>query len=251
MPTKKKQTKKTQTTSVKVERPAESSKTKTTNMNFFDKVQQDITNNQSRLNLLLGVLIILVIAVLLFNYFKRPESSIGSADQTQQTQSGTQYTIQSGDTLFLIAQKFYGDGYQFNKIADANGISDPNSITVGQNIIIPAADETPSPSASAMSSASPTASPSDMASPSPSATVAPTMTPAPTATPAPQSTMSNDQTAWGTKISTKTYTVQPGDWLSTIAGRTYGDIYAFDKIAKANNISNPNEIEVGTVLQLP
>jgi nucleoid-associated protein YgaU len=39
--------------------------------------------------------------------------------------------------------------------------------------------------------------------------------------------------------------------LSKIAGRAYGDVYQFDKIAKANNITDPNNIEVGTVLKIP
>ncbi len=58
-------------------------------------------------------------------------------------------------------------------------------------------------------------------------------------------------TIWGDKIDGNTYTVVTGDWLSTIAGRAYGDVMAFQKIASANNIANPDLIEPGTVLTIP
>jgi 5'-nucleotidase len=62
---------------------------------------------------------------------------------------------------------------------------------------------------------------------------------------------SANATMWGDKITGTSYTVQAGDWLSKIAGRAYGDVMAYQKIAEANKITNPDTIEVGTVLQLP
>jgi len=55
----------------------------------------------------------------------------------------------------------------------------------------------------------------------------------------------------GSSITAGTYIVQRGDSLSQIAGRAYGDIFAFDKIAKANNIANPNLITPEVVLRIP
>lgn len=49
----------------------------------------------------------------------------------------------------------------------------------------------------------------------------------------------------------ETYTVKSGDTLSKIAQYYYGDMYAYDKIAQANNIDNPNLIEPGQVLVIP
>lgn len=46
------------------------------------------------------------------------------------------HTVQPGDTLFLIAQRF---GTSVDAIAKANGISDPNVIEVGQVLQIPPA----------------------------------------------------------------------------------------------------------------
>ena len=49
------------------------------------------------------------------------------------------YTVQAGDTLSEIAQKFYGDGSRdsYAKIARANNISNPDLIKVGQKLQIP------------------------------------------------------------------------------------------------------------------
>lgn len=48
------------------------------------------------------------------------------------------YTIESGDTLWAIAERFYGDGNQYQRIADANGIPNPDAINAGQVLTIPA-----------------------------------------------------------------------------------------------------------------
>ena len=48
------------------------------------------------------------------------------------------HTVQSGDTLWAIAKKYYGNGAQYTKIASANGIGNPNLIHPGQIFIIPA-----------------------------------------------------------------------------------------------------------------
>ena len=48
------------------------------------------------------------------------------------------YTVQSGDTLWGIAKKFYGNGSQYTKIVSANPqISNPNLIYAGQVFNIP------------------------------------------------------------------------------------------------------------------
>ncbi|MFE7797448.1 LysM peptidoglycan-binding domain-containing protein [Nocardia sp. NPDC057440] len=47
------------------------------------------------------------------------------------------HTVVGGDTLFRLAQQFYGNGELFPVIAAANGIIDPNRISVGRTLIIP------------------------------------------------------------------------------------------------------------------
>ncbi len=47
------------------------------------------------------------------------------------------YTVESGDTLWAIAEQFYGDGSKYQTIADASGISNPDLIYPGQVLTIP------------------------------------------------------------------------------------------------------------------
>lgn len=212
------------------------------NGSFLQKIQKDLENKQSLLSLVLGVLILIVVGVLIFNYFNRSAGEIGPSDQT--SISNTQkvadvskdnlpgkYTVKEGDSLFLIAQNYYGDGYQYTKIAETNKLADPNFIQTDQILDIPKLDLGSQNNPTSTTSATLNADLSDQKGLGTGG--------------------ATNQTIWGETITENTYTVVKGDWLSTIAGRAYGDIYAFDKIAKANNIANPNEIEPGLSLKIP
>lgn len=194
-------------------------------------------NSQSKLSMVLGALIVLVIGVLVFNYFNKNKADLGPAQQTQQLADVSadklpgKYTVKEGDTLFLIAEKYYNDGEKFTEIAKANNLSDVNAIETGQALEIPKLA-------------------SDVAQASMEPSVAPSVEPSATPTPV-LGTGGADTTVWGAKIDSDTYTVVEGDWLSTISARAYGDIYSYQKIAEANNIPNPDLIYPGQVLKLP
>lgn len=48
----------------------------------------------------------------------------------------TTHIVEEGETLYLIASKYLGDGNLYTKIAADNGIENPNMIVQGQEIII-------------------------------------------------------------------------------------------------------------------
>ncbi|MDO8498855.1 MAG: LysM domain-containing protein [bacterium] len=192
---------------------------------FIDKISSEVNSNQSYLNLILGLLIILVAGVLVFNYLKKSEPSLGPAQETtaEETQKDVKpedlpgkYTVKTGDTLFRIAEAYYKDGWKFAQIAAVNKLVNADIIGVGQILEIPKVEEEKAELAGSTGTGGAT-----------------------------------NSTIWGDKIEGDTYTVEEGDWLSKIAGRAYGDILAFDKIAKANNITNPDIIEPGTILKIP
>lgn len=58
-----------------------------------------------------------------------------------QTSGARIYTVQQGDTLSKLSQKFYGNANDYMKIFNANKdkLKDPNRINVGQELKIPAA----------------------------------------------------------------------------------------------------------------
>ncbi|MFE3053578.1 LysM peptidoglycan-binding domain-containing protein [Nocardia sp. NPDC059239] len=47
------------------------------------------------------------------------------------------YTVEPGDTLWAIAERFYGDGNRYQEIANASGIDNPDLIQPGQVLTIP------------------------------------------------------------------------------------------------------------------
>lgn len=189
----------------------------TRNLRLFDRLQEDIQKNSSYLNLILGALIVIVLGVLVFNYFNRgrlgPSQQAGPQTQgdISKDQLPGKYTVKQGDTLFTIAQKYYDDGFKYPKLVESNKLANENLIEVGQVLEISKLEEKETQGIGG----------------------------------------AENQTIWGEKISSDTYTVSEGDWLSKIAGRAYGDPLVYDRIVKANNLQNPDLIEVGQVLKIP
>ena len=69
------------------------------------------------------------------------ELTIPSFAQTDSTASSTiednSYTVAKGDSLWTIAVRAYGDGYQWSKIAQANNLHNPNLIHPGNKLQLP------------------------------------------------------------------------------------------------------------------
>ncbi len=65
-----------------------------------------------------------------------------AAAATAKPAGAQEYTIQTGDTLARIAQKYYGDVMKWTRIFEANKqtLKTPNTIFVGQKILIPLDD---------------------------------------------------------------------------------------------------------------
>jgi LysM repeat protein len=121
------------------------------------------------------------------------------------------YVIAEGDDLWYIAEKFYGSGFNAYDISMANKITDSSLIETGTKIIIP--DVKPR-----------------------------------------QPTVGDILNGASTDQVTYTegkYVVQPGDSLSIIAQKVYGDLYAWPRIMNANNLATPDQIEAGMVLIIP
>ena len=211
---------------------------KTTNSSYFDKIESDIKTNQSTLSLVLGALIVLIVGVLLFNYFNRDKEELGPSQQTTDSMEDVapenlpgKYTVKEGDTLFLIAENYYKDGYKYAEIAKENSLVNVDSIEVGQVLEIPRLEiaDTQADEIIATTDAEIVKVEEEVE----------------------KATGGGDTTIWGPKIEANEYTVVEGDWLSTIAARAYGDIMAYTKIAEANSIKNPDLITPGMNLKLP
>lgn len=170
-------------------------------------------NSESLVSMFLGGLVVILAAVLAFNYFKNqnsqnltenaPELSEEiSEDATAAVKLPTTHTIVAGETLWSIAEKYYNNGFSYKEIAAANNIGDAKNLKVGTKLTIPI-----------------------------------------TQVAAPLNVIN--------RIDGTSYTVVKGDSLWQISVRAYNDGYRWLEIAKANNLTNPGIIHSGNVLTIP
>lgn len=183
---------------------------------MWKKLIKDFNLADSYISMGLGLLVVIIAGILLFNYFQgRGKPSITEtgeqiSEEQEEKQSAaelpTTHTVAENENLWTIAEKYYHSGYNWIDIAKANNLSDANLIEVGQQLSIP--EVTP---ILAQTQEQPTA-PSNV----------------------PES-----------------YTVKKGDNLWKIAVSIYQNGYRWVDIARANNLANPNIIHSGNVLILP
>jgi LysM repeat protein len=65
------------------------------------------------------------------------EEAVAATPEPEPAPAARTYTVESGDTLWAISERFYGDGSKYQIIADASGISNPDLIQPGQVLTIP------------------------------------------------------------------------------------------------------------------
>jgi nucleoid-associated protein YgaU len=174
--------------------------------------------NESTISMVLGALVIIIVSVLVVNYFK--DRSGGTlpfltkeGEEVSTTFQAKSYTVAKGDNLWTIAEKQYGSGYNWIDIAFENKLNNPNAITEGQVLTLPSV-EVRKPVAV-------------------------------------EKTETVSQAKAGQVVSGETYTVIKGDNLWNIAVRAYGDGFKWTEIAKANKLVNPDLIHPGNVFVLP
>lgn len=178
--------------------------------------------NESTISMVLGAVVIVVVGILVVNYFKKTDQGeivpSATTEKEEVAKIGEKHTVQKGETLWSIAQDAYGSGYNWVDIAKENGLTNPGDINEGQELSIPSVE---SKLATIMEKETKTEV---------------------------QETQAESDT---TKISGATYTVVKGDCLWDIAVRAYGDGYKWAEIARENNLKNPNLIHSGNILTLP
>lgn len=178
---------------------------------LFKKIQR----SESYISMAVGLLVVVVIGVTLFNFLRSrggnvtlpgiQAPSITETEEAQKTELPAKHTVAQGESLWKIAMKYYDSGYNWVSIAQENKLSLPDIIFVGQELRIPKAE---------------------------------TIKPPPP----------RREVAMETVTS---YVVVRGDSLWKIASRLYGDGYSWVRIARTNRLANPNKIFVGSRLTIP
>ena len=162
--------------------------------------------------MVLGAVVIVIVGILIVNYFKDKGGNgtiTETSSQTSQTEETKVHTVTKGETLWSIAEDSFGSGYNWVDIKSANNLK-TETIEVGQKLTIP--DVTPKQ---------------------------------------PTSTNKVAMITTGKTISGTTYTVVKGDTLWSISVRAYGNGYKWSEIARENKLVHPNIIHSGNVLTLP
>lgn len=166
---------------------------------------------------LIGLTIFIILASFLVSFIKLPAVRISQRSTEQNKPESSEkkaprtHVVKEGEHLWKIAEEAYGSGYNAYDIALANNITNPGLIYLGQVLVLPSL------------------------------------------TPKESTTGEVVAAATTEKVEKKinTYVVKEGDYLWKIAEEAYGDGYAWPKIAKANNITNPDFIFKETTLIIP
>ena len=131
------------------------------------------------------------------------------------------HTIQSGESISMLAQKYYGDLGKFQIIAEYNQLEDASKVRVGQEIKVPVVEGIPF-----------FAEPEE------------TITPA--------EEISKPSVAEVVPVKKFIiHTVQSGESLSKLALRYYGDYKKFPVIAQYNHLDENVGLKVGQKIKIP
>ncbi len=92
--------------------------------------------------ILTGITLLVIGGVIIFNYTKSKQTkkqNISSKEEVKEEKKKKVriHVVKKGEHLWMIAEKYYGSGYNAIDIAKANKIKNPNIIYVGQKLIIP------------------------------------------------------------------------------------------------------------------
>src|SRR3989344_5856272 len=108
---------------------------------------KDLKLNESTISMILGGLVVVVVGILIYNYFTNVGKETGqplTGDQQLEDQNipaglPTTHTVVAGEHLWQIAEKYYGSGYNWTDIAEANKLTNPDQIEAGQTLEVPKA----------------------------------------------------------------------------------------------------------------
>ena len=88
----------------------------------------------------LGIVVIVITSILVVNYFKKDKGEITNISEesvvSEEPAAGSNYIVKEGDSLWKIAEKVYGTGFDWKKISEANKITNPSLIEKGQELKI-------------------------------------------------------------------------------------------------------------------
>lgn len=176
--------------------------------------------SEPSISTILGGLVIVIVGILIFNYFKAGqvgevllEEPLEGKVEFIETEEGripeglpVSHRVEKGENLWEISERYYTSGYNWVDIMAENNLVNPDYLEVDQELKLPIV---------------------------------------------PVRELVRKVVQVSNPITSDTYKVEKGDSLWKIAVRAYGDGYKWPEIVQANNLVNPNYIEVDQELKLP
>ncbi len=105
-------------------------------MNFdLKNFLKNLKLNENNISTVLGALVIVIVGILVVNYFKDKRADTLTGLNTQ-NQIGGEHVVVKGETLWSIAEDTYGSGYNWMDLVQANGLT-TDKIEVGQKLTLP------------------------------------------------------------------------------------------------------------------
>jgi len=199
--------------------------------------------NENTISTVMGGVVVIVIAGLIFNYFRtsnlktwqgmllneQGQTTTDKADDVNNDKIIAKYTVVKGDDLWHISERFYKSGYNYVDIMRENNIKGSGVITAGMELVIPKVEAK-------------------------KITVVETTKITETEKPAECATCAaKEEVAAKGSIDVGEYVTKSGDTLWNIAVRAYGDGFQWTKIYWANvkTFGNPDVIHSDVKIVIP
>lgn len=195
--------------------------------------------NEGLISSIMGGVVVVIMAAMIFNYFKSinksgkitDESAAQTAEEQLSKALPATYKVKKGDDLWHISEKFYNSGYNYVDIIKENKLGSSGVIFEGNELTIPKVEVRLTPKMKAELAAKEKA-----------------------AREVAQAEVKTEVKTAKVTIEGAKYVTVKGDHLWSIALRAYGDGYAWTKIYNANKKvigANPSRLYAGVELTLP
>ncbi len=227
---------------------------------MWKRLMKELDLSDSYISMGLGLLVVLIVGVLLFNYFSgRGEPTISDEGQSQEqsVELPAIHTVTEGETLWSISEQYFQSGYNWQDISKANNLTEGASLEVGQELTIPnvtpvllSEGDNVSPAPEAIMEEEATTEEPEEASVEQEQVMEETSE-EPEIMEETEEPAMEKPAVGGVSSTVETYTVVRGDSLWKIAEAEYNNGYKWIEIAQANNLANPDIIHAGNVLTLP
>lgn len=93
-----------------------------------------LKTNESTISMVLGAIVILVVGISTVNYFKDKKAEV--TDTGVSTSTTKEHVVVSGESLWSIAEDYYGSGYNWVGLAKANNLTN-YELEIGQTLTLP------------------------------------------------------------------------------------------------------------------